>query len=152
MRKVALLFILCMSLLCGCSSNSNPQTDETNDENYDIGYADGYKDGYADALEESLNAPDYSDELRSFQSAIASLMYDNEYDIIEKLMEYNRVGVEKALELEFGSKSIDVIKDYLDELSRTIIGTCELCGEPVYTDEFAILPEGITCAHRKCIP
>ena len=147
MKKIIICIIICL-LLCGCSTNHSYQT---NDSDNDTGYEDGYDAGYSDVLEESLNNPDYSDELRSFQSAIADLMYDHEYEIVKKLMEYNKEGVESALELEFGSRSIETVIEYLDNLSKTVKGTCEICNKPVYADDLAILPEGINCAHSKCI-
>lgn len=148
MKRIIFLLLLCIVIFCGCSTNSD---NLSNDNNYDAGYNEGYTDGYNDAFEKSLNNTDYSDELHSFQSAISNLMYDHEYDTVKTLMEYNRKGVEYALELEFGSKDINAVIEYLDGLSKTVDGTCEICGEPVYADEFAILPEGITCAHSNCV-
>lgn len=150
MKRIAVVILLCLLFLCGCSSNIH-QVDYSNNDAYDVGYEEGYNEGYNDAFEESLDTPDYSDEIHSFQTAIADLMYDHEYDTVRKLLEYNRSGVETALENEFGSKDIDAVIDYLTKLSNTVTGTCEICGEPVYADEFAILPEGITCAHSICV-
>lgn len=147
MKRIVTCIMICL-LLCGCSTNTNNQT---SDSDYDAGYEEGYTDGYNDAFEKSLNNSDYSDEIHFFQTAIADLMYDHEYDTVKTLMEYNRKGVESALEIEFGSKDIEAVIDYLDGLSKTITGTCEICGEPVYADEFAILPEDITCAHSSCV-
>ena len=151
MKKVVLCSIICILFLCGCASISIQQAGESSNAIYDIGYTDGYRDGYEDAFEKSLNNPDCSEELRSFQSAVADLMYDREYDIIKKLMDYNPKGVQTALEIEFGTNNIDAVINYLDELSKTITGTCEICGELVYADDFAILPEGINCAHSECV-
>jgi hypothetical protein len=64
-------------------------------------------------------------------------------------LEYNREGVEIALEKEFGTKDLSVIIDYIEGLSQTIIGYCEMCGDPVY--EALILPDGVECACRDCI-
>jgi formylmethanofuran dehydrogenase subunit E len=150
MKRIAVVILLYLLFLCGCSSNVY-QAEYSNDDAYAVGYEEGYNEGYNDAFKESLDNPDYSDEIHSFQTAIAGLMYDHEYDTVRKLLEYNRRGVETALENEFGSNNIDDVIEYLDALSKTITGMCELCGEPVYSDELAILPEGISCAHRKCI-
>lgn len=149
MKRIAVVILLCLLFLCGCSSNVHQS--DSNDDDYAVGYEEGYNEGYNDAFEESFDNPDYSDEIHSFQTAIADLMYDHEYDTVRKLSEYNRRGVETALENEFASKDIDAVIDYLTKLSNTITGNCEICGEPVYADEFAILPEGITCAHGKCV-
>ena len=66
-------------------------------------------------------------------------------------MQYDREGVENALENEFGVRDLTEIISYLEELSTTEIGKCEICGEAVYADEFMILPEDIECAHGMCI-
>lgn len=150
MKRIAVVVLLCLVFLCGCSSNVH-QADYSNDDAYTVGYEEGYNEGYNYAFEESLDNPDYSDEIHSFQSAIADLMYDHEYEIVKKLMEYNNEGVESALELEFGSKDINIVIEHLDKLSETVKGTCEICGEPVHADEFAILQNGIECAHSECI-
>ena len=150
MKRIAVVILLCLLFLCGCSSNIH-QVDYSNDDAYAVGYEEGYNEGYNDAFEESPDNPDYSDEIHYFQTAIANLMYDHEYEIVKKLMEYNKEGVESALELEFGSRSIETVIEYLDNLSKTVKGTCEICNEPVYADDLAILPEGINCAHGKCV-
>lgn len=145
MRRVILCALLCL-LICGCSSE--PSDLNPPDEN---SYNEGYQDGYAAALEESLDTKDYAEELRFFQTAIAELMYDHEYEVVKKLSEYYPKGVETALEIEFGVKDIATVIDYLQTLSETVVGNCEICGKPVYADELALLPDGIECAHSECV-
>lgn len=154
MRKTVAIIFACLLLLCGCATN-NHQTDYSNDiafdSGYEKGYEEGYSEGYNDALEKSIDNLDYSEELQDFQSAIADLMYDHDYDTVQTLLSYNRTGVETALNIEFGTHDIDVIIEYLEELSGKVIGNCEICGAVVYADEFAILPDGIECAHAECV-
>lgn len=120
-------------------------------DGYYNGYCDGYNDTSSEESEPTLKVSDDFLGLLSFRSAIAELMYDREYDTVRTLLEYNREGVEIALEKEFGTKDLSVIIDYIEGLSQTIIGYCEICGEPVYEYEITILPDDIECAHRQCI-
>ena len=146
MKRVILCAAVCLLVLCGCSSEPSDLNTVGEDS-----YNKGYQDGYAAAFEESLDTKDYAEEVHSFQTAIAELMYDHEYEVVKKLSEYYPKGVETALEIEFGVKDIAAAIDYLQKLSETVIGNCEFCGNPVYADEFALLPDGIECAHGKCV-
>jgi len=135
----------------GCSSApQNMYTEEYlngQDDGYDDGYESGYHDGYKDGFADN----DHSQKIHDFEMMIINLMYDHEYEVVEKLSEYYPEGVESALEFEFGVKDIPVVIEYLDELSNTVIGQCEICSKPVYADEFAFLPDGIECAHGECV-
>lgn len=78
MKRIAVVILLCLLFLSGCSSNIH-KVDYSNDD----AYAVGYEEGYNDAFEEPLDNPDYTDEIHSFQTAIADLMYDHEYDTVK---------------------------------------------------------------------
>lgn len=139
--------MLCLLILCGCSfepSGLNTTSDES-------GYNEGYQEEYDAAFEEGLNMEGYAEKLHSFQTAISELMYDHEYEVVKKLSKYYPEGVEAALEIEFGAKDISTVIDYLQKLSETVTGNCEICEKPVYADEFVLLPNGIECAHSECI-
>ncbi len=156
MKNIVVYMVLCLLLLCGCSSenrNLNGFEDENiYEEAYNEGYEDGYENGYDESYHEILQNPTYHvEELERFYISIAELMYDSEYETVEKLLDYYPKGVEKALEMEFGVKEINTIIDYLEEQAQTVIGNCEICGESVYADEITILPDGIECAHHGCI-
>lgn len=105
---------------------------------------------YDDVLEEKFKADEYAEEIHRFQTAIAELMYDYEYEVVKKLYKYYPNGVEDALEKEFGVKDIDAVMDYIQKRSETEVGICEFCGKTVYADEIVILPEGVECAHKEC--
>ena len=70
---------------------------------------------------------------------------------LNKFAEYYPEAIADALEFEFGVRDITTVIDYLQELSETVTGTCEICGELVYADDLAFLPDGIECAHDECV-
>lgn len=154
-----LLIIVLFCTLMGCSSAPNNAQDFTNEDaqnegnlvvqedGFDAGYEDGYHCGYEDGFADN----DHSEIIHDFEMMIVNLMYDHEYGVVEKLLEYYSEGVESALEHEFGVKDLSAVIEYLDELSNTVIGQCEICSKPVYADEFTFLPDGIECAHGECV-
>ena len=136
-NNIVFCLLICVITLCGCDSQPSEFADFSKVDVYGMGYENGYNDGYKDCLGDAEYDIVFSnDELNSFQVAIEELMYDHEYDTVRKFWEYNRSGVETALELGFGSKDIDSIIEYIDELSKTVRGICEICNKPVYADEF----------------
>ncbi len=148
MKKAIMSVLICLLILCGCSNNTNNYESE---RTYDDGYNAGYQDGFDDAYEEFINESDILVEQDDFQKTVVNLMYDHEYDVVEILLDYCPDAVEAALEDEFGVKEIAPIVDYLEELSNTVSGICEICGEPVCADEFYFPPDGIECAHHECV-
>lgn len=145
MTRKFLLAIITISIcmLCGCSDVQNI----IGMDNYEDGYEQGHEDGYNDNYENN----DYNEDSYDFQRYIVNLMYDRKYDFVRDLAGEFPEKVDYALEKEFGVTDIDIIIEYLEEGSQTIIGTCEICHEPVYADDMAILPDGIDCAHSSCI-
>jgi len=115
---VLLLNILALCSLCSCSLDLNLTNGNIHEDSYYIGYEngydEGYENGYNDAFEKSLNEPTYSEEYRSFNQAIANLMYDGEYETVRTFMRYYPNGVKEALEFEFGVTDINDIIDYLE--------------------------------------
>ena len=157
MKKCLLLLILVLlCVLMGCSSSASDADDFESKESYNDGYDNGYKEGYEEGYDIGYEQSFYdnvicSEELHDFTMMIVNLMYDYEYEVVEKLLEYYPEGVETALEFEFGVKDITVVIEYLDELSQTVVGQCEFCAEPVYADEIGFLPDGVECAHSECV-
>lgn len=164
--KILLVATTCAMLLTGCSNNAyqsgyddgyydaeleyENDYDSGVDDGYSYGYENGYDDGYYDGCEDGYEEG-YEDGLHVFRVNVAELMYDHEYEVVKKLAEYSPEDVEDALEFEFGVKDIAMVIEYLQTLSETVTGTCEICGELVYADEFAFLPDGIECAHSECV-
>ena len=97
------------------------------------------------------NVVEFSEETKRFQIMIAELMYDKEYEIVKKLIEYYPSGVELALEIEFGVKNINTIIEYIEKASTTVAGMREICNKVVFQDEMGLLPAGISCAHAGCV-
>ena len=50
MKKILLYLLLCLLVLCGCSSNSSNMDTYEQDEAYSVGYEKGYEDGIKYAL------------------------------------------------------------------------------------------------------
>lgn len=155
MKKLLLVLIpILICILTGCSSTVSDAYDfeieEMYNEGYDEGYDEGYYEGYDIGYEQSFyDNVICSEEIHDFKMMIINLMYDYEYEVVEKLLEYYPEGVESALEFEFGEKDLAVVIEYLDELSQTVIGQCEVCGEAVCADEFLL--DGDPCVHYKCM-
>lgn len=152
--QILTLLIFCVMLLIGCSGNTNQPTQEDSfdeyeyEQQYDKGYRDGYEIGY------DTCRSDYSkdlNELETYQSMIVSLIYDKEFDVLYTLLDYNRTEIESVLENEMGTTDLEEIKAYFTELSQTIIGSCEICGEAVYADESPTFEDDIDCAHFACV-
>lgn len=154
-KRIQIVIIAIICVLCGCSSEPEHLNEyeyvESFEDRYDKGYEDGYECGYDNGFLEGFNEADCTDELLSYKNIIVSLVYDHEYGVVEKLMDYYPEGVENALEVEFGVNDLTIIIDYLEERSQTIVGVCEICGKMVYADEIAVLPSDIDCAHEECI-
>lgn len=169
LKKTILIFVVFFIFtLYGCSSNlSKSINKETYENNYEDGYKtedkmfstdanknsydSGYTDGYNAGYQQSYIENDCYEDLHSFQVAIAELMYAHEYEVVEKLLDYYPKGVETALEIEFGVKDLSDVINYLEDLSGTVVGNCEICGNPVFADEFAIPSEDLSYAHNKCV-
>ena len=146
-KAISILMLILLCTLCACSSNHN----NTDTDAYDDSYEQGYEDGYNDTHDGNYIENNYNEDAHDLQNFIINLVYDGKYDTVRDLQEEYPEKVNPALENEFGTTDFDIIIDYLDNESKTIIGECEICNNPVYADEIAVLPEGIDCAHHKCI-
>lgn len=148
--KMMVLFILLFLALCvsGCADASNDDDSFKEERIY-------LEDQIYELEAENEHLRDelrwHEEERHYFGMAIANLMYDGEYEAVEALWTYYREGVEDALEEEFGTKDMSVIIAYLEELSETVVGNCEICNKPVYADDTCILPDGVQCAHYECV-
>lgn len=145
------VIIILLSLVSGCYINENIDViddDVTYEEGYDAGYDEGYSTGYEEGQNENGQA---EEELHSFKIAIAELMYDKKYGVVKELMKYNQDGVEEALELEFGTADLSAIEKFIQEYYETVAGVCGFCNKTVYMNEVGYIPEGMECAHQKCV-
>ena len=73
------------------------------------------------------------------------------YGVVKELMKYNQDGVEEALELEFGTADLSAIEKFIQEYYETVAGVCGFCNKTVYMNEVGYIPEGMECAHQKCV-
>lgn len=141
-----------MTELCPCCGI--PLCDwcwEEADAEFERAQSSSYEEGYNDGYVEGCGEDEIPDELRAFYTLVGNLMYDYEYETVVKLLEYYPEGVKTALDFEFGNPDISAVIEYLEERAQTVIGNCGLCGELVYADDIAFLPDGITCAHKECV-
>lgn len=160
MKKIMLVIVtIALFALCGCSSQQRNMNDvdfeDTYENGYDEGYEDGYESGYEDGCDiiisdKNFTYDSYEDEYHSFQMVIVNLMYDQEYETVEKILDYYSEGVETALENEFGTTDIPTIKEYIDGEARTAVGNCQYCKKSVYANDAVSLANGDDCAHSKC--
>lgn len=139
LKRLGLLILFLLGFVLafsGCvSKQSESKHQDDYDSNYQAGYNEGYNDGYACGFEDGLNEDNYEDEYLEFQSTVISLMYDYEYEVVEKLFEYYPEAVGSFLENEFGTTDIPTIIEYLESertlYPDTIVGKCKYCGEDV---------------------
>lgn len=143
LKRLGLLILFLLGFVLafsGCvSKQSESKHQDDYDSNYQAGYDEGYNDGYACGFEDGLNEDTYKDtyedEYLEFQSTVISLMYDYEYEAVEKLFEYYPEAVGSFLENEFGTTDIPTIIEYLESertlYPDTIVGKCKYCGEDV---------------------
>lgn len=139
LKRLGLLILFLLGFVLafsGCvSKQSESKHQDDYDSNYQAGYDEGYNDGYACGFEDGLNEDNYEDEYLEFQSTVISLMYDYEYEAVEKLFEYYPEAVGSFLENEFGTTDIPTIIEYLESertlYPDTIVGKCKYCGEDV---------------------
>ena len=157
-----IMFLIGFSfILNGCANNHNANESHSD---YDIGFQDGYDDGYGEGynngLETCLNTENYEDEYLEFQSTIITLMYDYEYETVEKMFEYYPEAVGSFLIQEFGTDNIPEIIDYLESEREvypdTIVGKCMYCGEDVFYKDVVHItsihePHEISYAHHNCV-
>ena len=144
---IIIYIILVFAIMCGCSSSASIDV-----VNEDTDYDDGYDDGYSAGYEEGCKENGYGEkELHRFQIAIAELVYDEKYDVVKEILEYNQDGVEAALELEFGTSDLSAIEKFIQEYNETVAGICGICSKTVYLNEVGYTPKGMDCAHRKCV-
>lgn len=139
LKRLGLLILFLLGFVLafsGCvSKQSDSKHQDDYDSNYQAGYDEGYNDGYACGFEDGLNEDNYEDEYLEFQSTVISLMYDYEYEAVEKLFEYYPEAVGSFLENEFGTTDIPTIIEYLESKRTlypdTIVGKCKYCDEDV---------------------
>jgi hypothetical protein len=163
LKRLGLLILFLLGFVLafsGCvSKQSESKHQDDYDSNYQAGYDEGYNDGYACGFEDGLNEDNYEDEYLEFQSTVISLMYDYEYEAVEKLFEYYPEAVGSFLENEFGTTDIPTIIEYLESertlYPDTIVGKCKYCGEDVchkdaihWANIYDIDDRGL--AHQNC--
>ena len=163
-----MLLIYFSFALNGCTSNQtvlqydngyNAGHDDGYSDGYDDGYSEGYDDGYNYCWDIGSNQENFEEEYLEFGSTIIALMYDYEYETVEKLFEYCPEAIETFLEYEFGTANIPAIIDDLESertlYPDTIVGKCKYCGEDVCHKD-AIHWMNIYdqndrgCAHQNC--
>ena len=86
--------------------------------------------------------------------------YDDGYETVEKMFEYQPEAVGSFLIQEFGTDNIPEIIDYLESEREvypdTIVGKCMYCGEDVFYKDVVHItsihePHEISYAHHNCV-